>query len=788
MTFLLSMLFCISSAQEFFSDFENLPQSIFSQATLVDMGAEKISFNELLNREPTLTFSPLGNPNTNLGFTDHQYWVKFSLRNPGKKQQRIFLETGRPITDVVELYQVDESGMEFRQNSGDLLPFDSHPFRHRKIIFPIELEAGKSYTFYIKYESDGEVINLPLNLFDAEAMVEQSYFDQLIFGAFYGILLLAGVIYLFFYFGIREKSFLLYSAYVLSIILLHLSLDGYFFQYFTPNGGWFSQRAVLIFATLSAMAFGRYGQIYLDVKSYSPGLHKSFNGLMLTLIGLLVLVLAVPAGQKFYYPAVNLLGILILFHVISALVMGYVRGKKPDIFFSLGIGCFFLGFTVFILNNFSVLPNNFFTEFSSKLGTGLEVMFLSLSMSNRIRLLKSEKEKMQAIALQQSEESNQIKSFFLSNISHELRTPLNAIIGLSKTIKDNIPDTATKGNLEVIEYSSIGLLNAIDDILDYSKIEKKELKLEFKPFDLHKVLKEVSNMTERQASDKGLKFVFEEIMQMPNFVIGDRTRTRQILLNVLSNAIKFTHEGQVKLGIKTESIGENRIKIVFTIADTGVGIQAEKLDRIFESFIQEQIDDKRKFGGFGLGLCIVKALVDQYGGKLNLESTPGVGTTVSIVLELNQPELKLQPELPKPAPFDLAQKHLLVVEDNPVNQLVMKSILKKWKNTSFDVAFNGLEALEKLKAGKFDLILMDLQMPEMDGYEATEAIRNGSCGIAYQSIPIIAVTADATEKAKSRVFEVGMDDYTTKPIDAEILYAKVKNALVLQEVDISGIA
>jgi CheY-like chemotaxis protein len=165
-----------------------------------------------------------------------------------------------------------------------------------------------------------------------------------------------------------------------------------------------------------------------------------------------------------------------------------------------------------------------------------------------------------------------------------------------------------------------------------------------------------------------------------------------------------------------------------------------------------------------------------------------VGTTVSIVLELNQPELKLQPELPKPAPFDLAQKHLLVVEDNPVNQLVMKSILKKWKNTSFDVAFNGLEALEKLKAGKFDLILMDLQMPEMDGYEATEAIRNGSCGIAYQSIPIIAVTADATEKAKSRVFEVGMDDYTTKPIDAEILYAKVKNALVLQEVDISGIA
>lgn len=787
-TFVLSMLFCFASAQTPFSNFEDFPQSLYPYASLADMGAEKMNFEEFLKAEPRLVFSPLANPNTNLGFTDHQFWVKFSIKNPDKKPYHLFLETGRPITDLVELYQVNADGTMVVLRSGDLVPFSRHPFQHRKIIFPVELEAGGAYNFYIKYESDGEVINLPLNVFDAEAMVEQSYVDQLIFGAFYGVLLLAGVIYLFFYFGIREKSFLLYSAYVLSIILLHLSLDGYFFQYFTPDGGWFSQQAVLIFATLSAMAFGRYGQIYLDVKSYSPGLHKSFNGLMLTLIALLFFVVAVPAGQKFYYPAVNLLGILILFHVISALVIGYIRGKKPDIFFSLGIACFFLGFTVFILNNFSVLPNNFITEFSSKLGTGLEVMFLSLSMSNRIRLLKSEKEKMQAIALQQSEESNQIKSFFLSNISHELRTPLNAIIGLSKTIKDSIPDKAIKGDLEVIEYSSLGLLTAIDDILDYSKIENKELKLEYKPFDLHKVMKEVRSMTEKQVGDKGLKFVYEEIMQMPQFVIGDRTRTRQILLNVLSNAIKFTQEGQVKLGIKTESMGENRSKIVFTIADTGIGIQAEKLDRVFESFIQEQIDDKRKFGGFGLGLCIVKALVDQYGGKLNLESTPGVGTAVSISLEFDQPESKQATEVLKPLDFDLEKKHLLIVEDNPVNQLVMKSILKKWKNTSFDVAFNGLEALEKLKSGKFDLILMDLQMPEMDGYEATEAIRNGSCGTTFQSIPIIAVTADATEKAKSRVYEVGMDDYTTKPVDAELLYSKVKNALELQTVDISGIA
>ncbi|TVP49452.1 MAG: hybrid sensor histidine kinase/response regulator [Mongoliibacter sp.] len=787
--FILALLFIIPLTTLGKDVPEKFPRSIFQIAEIADLGDENLDFETFLSREGEFKFTEVASANSNLGFTDKNYWLKFELSNSSEKFKKLYLETGRPITDVVNLYQIRDKQVIASFESGDLIPLKLRPVNHRKILFPLELEPGETYTFYINFQSDGEVINLPLNIFDSESLIEQSYFEQLIFGGFYGLLFLAGIIYLFFYFGIREKSFLLYSFYVLSIILLHMGLDGYFYQYITPDAGWFSQRSILIFATFSAIAFGRYTQVYLNVKEYSPGIHKSFNILFILLITLMILIVTVPFGIRFYYPLVNLLGILILFHVIASLVAGYIKGKSPDIFFSLGITSFFLGFLVFILNNFSVIPNSFWTEFSSKFGTGMEVMFLSLSMANRIRLLKSEKEQMQELALEKSEESNEIKSFFLSNISHELRTPLNAIIGLSKSVQEQSKDERVKGDLEVIQYSSLGLLSAIDDILDYSRIEKKELKLDKKVFNFHKLLKEVRTNTERQALDKNLKFIYEEIGQIPKFIIGDLARTRQIFQNLLGNALKFTPEGSLKLSIETTQKANQTVSLNIKITDTGVGIPKHKLNSIFESFIQETINDKRKFGGFGLGLCIVKALVELFEGKLEIESQEGEGTTVTVLLDFNyaEPASAQEPDFLKNGVHDLSGKNILVVEDNAVNQMVMKSILKKWKNTSFDLAYNGVEALQKLKEEKFDLILMDLQMPEMDGYEATEAIRSGSAGNHHTHIPIIAVTADATDKAKNKAAAVGMDDYITKPVDREELYKKVQKCFFLQKVNISAL-
>ncbi|MBC6367907.1 hybrid sensor histidine kinase/response regulator [Algoriphagus sp. AK58] len=782
--FLVGFFVVIASLSQAQDAKEAYPVSIHDQAQIWDLGKEFVPLIKLLSEPSENRFEPLPNPNTNLGFTDHHYWVKFSLENTDSKTKTLYLETARPITDVADLYLQAEGQEPLIIQNGDMMPFVDREISHRKLLFPITLTPNSSTEFFLHLKSDGEVINLPLVLHDGTSLIESTFTDQLVFGVFYGILLLAALTYLFFYFGIKEKSFILYVSYVISIALLHSSLDGYFFQYILGTPGWFADRSLLIFATVSAILLNRYSQAFVQVKTFAKGLNATINVVNFSLALLLVGILLYDAGKPLYYPLVNALGFIGVLLAVASIVMSFFKRKPVDAFFALGFTSLTLGFVIFILNNFSLIENSFLTENSAKLGTGLEILFLSLSMANRIRILRTEKEKAQELALQRSEESNEIKSFFLSNVSHELRTPLNAILGLSQSIMKEIQDEKIKENLEVIKYSSVSLLSSIDDILDYSKIEKGELNLEQKTFDFQKVLNEIKLLAYQQTRDKGLKFIVEEKVQLPKKLIGDATRFRQILMNVIHNSIKFTNQGEVKLAI-TDLIesGSNSI-LSFEISDTGVGIKPEKLDRIFESFIQEQIDDKRKFGGFGLGLCIVKALTQLYSGTVAIQSEVGKGTKVSISLTFGKAEESVQDPIKAHSETLLLGKRILVVEDNPVNQLVIKSILRKWKGITFDFANHGLEGLEKLQQSHFDLILMDLQMPEMDGYEATEAIRAGSAGEKYLTIPIIAVTADTTEKSKVKAKAVGMDDYMTKPVDAEILLEKVLQALFLENVQL----
>ena len=562
-------------------------------------------------------------------------------------------------------------------------------------------------------------------------------------------------------------------------------MDGFIYQF--TNGGqeWFYERSLLLIAATSTLIFGRYAQIFIQLKLISRKLNTIFQVALIANLLLILGIIFLDAGRTFYYPAANAIGLILILLCLIGVIVSFFTKYPVDLFFAAGITSLIIGFVIFILNNFSLIENSFLTENSAKIGTGFEILFLSLSMANRIRILKSEKEQMQAIALQQSEESNQIKSYFLSNMSHELRTPLNAIMGLSQSIMNEITDSKIRENLEVIKYSSVSLLSSIEDILDYSKIEKGELILDQKPFDLHKLIQEIKAFSYQKARDKGLKFIYEEEAPLPKRLIGDAGRFRQIIGNILDNAIKFTASGEVKLKFSEIVEKDGRIELKIEITDTGVGIETGKLSRIYESFIQEQIDDKRKFGGFGLGLCIVKALVNLYKGKIQIESALGEGTKVSLHLDFEKVEKSTDNliELAKKDSVELLKgRNILVVEDNPVNQLVIKSMLRKWNGITMDFANHGLEALDKLKSSKFDLILMDLQMPEMDGYEATEAIRAGKGRAIHQEIPIIAVTADTTDQSKIKARTVGMDDFLTKPVDPELLLEKVLNALYLQQV------
>ncbi|WP_366184115.1 7TM diverse intracellular signaling domain-containing protein [Flavobacterium ovatum] len=772
------MMFFTSSHGQYVFQKESIPEQISLQpyASVADVDQQKLNIQQVIKNYESLNPVSLKFNTDDLGFTDHYWWGKIALQNTSDLNLQYYLETARPITDRVELYIVNKStGKIIKSVSGDKMPFHERAYTSRKTIFKLNIQPNSSVDIFLHLKSDGEVIKMPLLLSSSDSFNDSESFEQFIFGIFYGILTIAAIIYFFFFFALKERTFLYYSIYVFFVGMMQLSLDGYFYKYVDPSGGWVSQHAVLIFAMITGVMLGKYSEVFLRVNYYNKLICKIFQFTYFLAFVLILCILFVPVALPYCYPIANILGLIILSLIISMIVSLIRKSVKVDAFFVTGILFLILGFGVFILNNFGLLPNTFLVQNSSKLGTGLEIIFLSLSMANLIRNLKNEKNELNRLALIRSEEMNDLKSYFLSNISHELRTPLNAIMNLIDAVSSEVEDEKIKKNCQVIKYSSHSLLSSVNDILDFSKIEKKEIKLDKVNFNLLSVIEEVKNNSEIRVLDKGLEFIYTKRGVFPDMVSGDEMRLVQVINNVVSNAIKFTSEGFVKFEIESIVRSDTVRSLVVTVSDSGVGISKDKIDSIFDSFSQHNIDNKRKFGGLGLGLYIVKTLVDMQDGTIVMNSYPNKGTSCVITLDYEIVEQhKVEVVALLPEVYDLKGKTILVVEDNSINQMVIKMILKKWKNTQIIFANDGQEGLDAFKSHAIDIVLMDLQMPVMDGYEATIAIRNGEAGLENANVPIIAVTADVMETTKERVFEIGMNDYLTKPVKKELLYQTVQ--------------
>ena len=725
-------------------------KSLHAYAEIASVGSRQLKFRELLKSENELGFRPVNGENENIDFTSGHYWVRFKLKNEYTDTLFFFLNTARPVTDNVDLYQISGTDTVFKK-SGDGIPFKEKDLAYPESVFKLKLNPRSVSQIYIHLKSDGEMIVLPIRLSNAETYLRETAKKEYFYGLFYGMLFLASIIYLFFYKSLKASVFLFYGLYILFFSLLQFSLDGYAHQYLFPDSGWFYSRLILLTGGLTTIFLGLYAEAFLDLKTQFRVIPKVFTFIYWMVGAFVVGLMFSDFILAISYPVVNALGLLVIFLIVGSVIRLNIKGVKVDYFFTLGISFLALGLIVFILNNFSLVPSNTLTRQSSKIGSSLEVLFLSLSMSNLIKKLKEEKEESQRLALIKSEEANELKLNFMSNISHELRTPLNAIMGISGRIVNdaNLSDIEKK-DVDVIHHSSQLLLNSINNILDFYKIEKKELELDFKPFYLQKTLEEAQEIWKAEIVTKSIQYKFEGLSE--NYrVIGDAARLFQVITDILGNAAKFTPEGEITFICATEEIKEGVIELSIKIQDTGVGISEEKMAVILKGFSQERTDDKRVHGGLGLGLTVARQLVKLHGGTLWLDSLKGKGTTCTIKIPyaLAKPESKeVIKEKASPKGFDLKGGRVLVVEDNPLNQFIMKKMLSYWENTTMDVAENGEKALEVLKNGDYDLIFMDLQMPVMDGYETTEKIRSGEIGDTLQNIPIIALTADVTQKAQ----------------------------------------
>ena len=366
-----------------------------------------------------------------------------------------------------------------------------------------------------------------------------------------------------------------------------------------------------------------------------------------------------------------------------------------------------------------------------------------------------------------------VKEQFLANMSHEIRTPMNAVLGFTHLLGAQPLNDVSREYVGAIENAGQSLLEIINDILDISKIESGMMRIEATSFSLRSVLHGVNTMFRPKAEEKHLQLSVAIDEDVPDILYGDVMRLTQVLVNLTSNAVKFTAGGGVYIHVKRIGAGENEVRILFTVSDTGIGIDPSKLDSIFDRFNQAEASTTRKFGGTGLGLTIAKQLIELQHGAISVESRPGEGATFRVELpytlgeSLSEEGKSYYPEKDMlPLHPDV---HLLVAEDNKMNQDLLRHLLGNW-HLPYKMVNNGKELLQALNKQHYDLVLMDIQMPEMDGYTAVQAIRNDY----HSTIPVIAMTAHAMTGEREKCLQMGMNEYISKPIVEAELYKMIQ--------------
>jgi signal transduction histidine kinase len=579
-----------------------------------------------------------------------------------------------------------------------------------------------------------------------------------------GCLVMGGLFFLGLYLtGSRDKAILLFSLYSIVYSYRLAGIDNYVLHTVVPNLNWgltIRLEYLSLFAGIGLFAmYTRYlypKDVHLKIVNAIAGFCFAFS--------FTVLVLPPVYFTQLINPFLAVM-LFCLVYVPYVYILAYIRKRPGAIYPLLSSFALMPVFAITLLHYWSLIPQLQLLSFFLYMA----FFFLqSLILSHRVSFgLKK--------ARTAAEQGLTAKSEFLSTMSHEIRTPLNAVIGMSHLLLRNDPRPDQKEQLDVMLFSANNLLAIVNDILDYNKIEAGKVSFEYIEMDISAVVRNIVSGLQSSAEDKGIKLSLKVDSTLNTKVLGDPTRMSQVITNLVHNAIKFTNEGTVQVDILVTEETETTLTLNIQVKDTGIGIPKEKQEVIFDRFTQADSSTSRGFGGTGLGLAISKKILELQQSKLCLISEAGQGSTFFFIKTFQKSIKDSNTLTTKTAPGEIDKPlsgiHILLVEDNLMNVLVAQRYLERW-GANIEVAMNGLEALQKLDVNKHKLVLMDLHMPVMDGYESTSKMRASGT-----KIPIIALTANLPEEIEQKVKAVGIDDVVIKPFLPDELYRKVLHYL-----------